>query len=102
MKSRPLALMAEQVFSISSMTRSYMSALRTCLPIGTLSPSRPKYPVNGFSQITCFPVATTSTIMAACKAGGVQHIDDVEFFIAQELAEIPVGRGYPVLARKFA
>jgi hypothetical protein len=42
MKSRPLALMAAAVFSISSMTRSYMSALRTCLPIGTWSPPRPK------------------------------------------------------------
>ena len=37
------------------MTRSYMRDFGTCLPIGTLSSLRPKYPVNGFSQMTCFP-----------------------------------------------
>jgi len=72
MKSRPLAFMAAQVLSISSTTRSYMRDFGTCFPTGTLSSSRPKYPVNGFSQITCFPACTDCTIIPACSAGGVQ------------------------------
>ena len=42
MNSLPLALMAALVLSISSITRSYISAFGTCLPIGSLSPLRPK------------------------------------------------------------
>src|SRR5499427_5717605 len=60
------------VLSISAMTRSYMSDFGTCLPIGVLSSPRPKYPVNGFSQMTCFPACMASTIIVACSAGGVQ------------------------------
>jgi hypothetical protein len=72
MKSRPLASMAAQVLSISSRTRSYMRDFGTYFPTGTLSSPRPKYPVNGFSQMTCFPACTASTIIVACSAGGVQ------------------------------
>ena len=72
MKSRPLDLIMAQVFSISSMTRWYISDFATVLPIGVLSSLRPKYPVNGFSQITCLPACTASTIIDAWRAGGVQ------------------------------
>jgi hypothetical protein len=72
MNNRPLDRMAAQVLSISSMTRSYISDFGTCLPIGVLSSPRPKYPANGFSQMTCFPACTACTIIVACSMGGVQ------------------------------
>ena len=72
MNSRPLDLMAAQVASISSIRRSYISDFATCRPIGVLSPLRPKYPANGFSQMTCLPARTAATIIAACSIGGVQ------------------------------
>jgi hypothetical protein len=72
MNSLPLFSIAARNSVISAMTRSYIAALGTFLPIGAGSPGRPKEPVNGFSQITCFPARTASTIICACSAGGVQ------------------------------
>jgi hypothetical protein len=42
MKSFPVLPIAARVLSISSLTRAYISAFGTCLPIGAWSPSRPK------------------------------------------------------------
>ena len=74
-----------------------MSDFGTCLPIGVLSSPRPKYPVNGFSQMTCFPACMASTIIGACSAGGVQMSTTSTSLSASRCAEIAIGRADLVL-----
>ena len=71
MKSLSLFRMTPAVRSSSASTESYIFR-RLTLPIGFASSGRPKYPVKGFSQITCLPAFRNSAIMGAWSCGGVQ------------------------------
>ena len=56
-----------------SITVSYIFTFDTIFPIGARSPSTPKYPLSGFSQITCFPAFIALSIISSWTYGGV-HI----------------------------
>src|SRR5262249_45990819 len=96
MKSRPLDLMAAQVLSISSMTRSYMRDFGTCLPIGVLSSPRPKYPVNGFAD-DVFSRLHGLDDHRGMQRGWRADIDDVDLRVGEQALEIAIGSGDLVL-----
>ena len=92
MNSLPLASIAARVLSISSSTRSYISAFGTCLPIGALSPSPSEIAGERLFADDVFAGLHRVDDHRGVQIGRRADVDDIELAVGDQVAKAAVRR----------